>query len=507
MKRKPLWLALIIFSILVTIPYLIAYFNAGDQYVFGGFLINPQDGNSYLAKMQEGWRGDWKFTLPFSTEKSEGAFLFLFYIFLGHIARLTGISLVLVFHLTRIVCFLILVIVLNDFTGWLFKDHPKNGRQAFLLCLFGSGMGWLFLLLGLVTSDLWVLETYPFLSGFASPHFSLGIAILLWMFVDLAGPVSLIRLMRLAVLGLILAIVMPFGVVVAGGIGFLWSLSEWISVRKLELRPIIAGFILGGPFILYQFLATQHDPLLSIWNNQNITPSPPIWDLAVALLPSLFFAILGIYKIIKTANWNTSTRLLVIWFVIGAVMIYFPFSLQRRFMFSYFVPAACLGIIGLQSLFTIPGKFYKNLFPTVFSFSVISNVFVILLALFGIMQKSPLFYLTKDEVSAFTYLQTTGSSEAVVLCSPETGNFIPGWTGDRVIYGHEFETVNAGYNKSQVTGIYSGRISISDSIDFMRLQQVKYIFWGPRERALGPAEFLSSLKPVYQNGSVEIYSW
>ena len=256
MKRKPLWLALIIFSILVTIPYLVAFFNAGDNYVFGGYLLNPQDGNSYLAKMEEGWRGDWKFTLPFSAEKSEGAYLFLFYIFLGHVARLTGISLVLVFHLARVLCVFFMVFTLYHFTRWSFKENPENAGKAFLLCLFGSGLGWLFLLFGLVSSDLWVAETYPFLSAFASPHFSLGIGILLWIFLDLAGQPSFFRLIRLAFWGLLLAIVMPFGVVVAGSIGFLWTVSEWFNTKKIEVRPFISAFILGGPFVLYQYLAS-----------------------------------------------------------------------------------------------------------------------------------------------------------------------------------------------------------------------------------------------------------
>ena len=507
MNRRSLWLALIIFFLLVTIPYLIAYLNGGEGYLFGGFLINPQDGNSYLAKMEEGWRGDWKFTLAFTAEKSEGAFLFLFYIFLGHIARITHISMVLVFHISRVLSVLILVFALYQFTNWLFKEHPENALKAFLLCLFGSGIGWLFLLFGLVTSDLWVAETYPFLSAFASPHFSLGIAILLWMFLEFAGQLSTMRCIRLVVWGLLLSIVMPFGIVVAGGIGFLWKVSKWFSTHKLELWPLIAGFSLGGPFLLYQYIAIQNDPLLSIWNAQNVTQSPSVWDLTIALIPAIIFAVFAILRIIKVSQWNEQTRLLVIWVVIGAVMIYFPFSLQRRFMFSYYIPVSCLAVIGIQFLQSSPHKVFNKLYPFLFSTSIITNLFVILLAIFGIVQKSSLFYLTKDEVAAYDFLRTNGFNNALVLCAPETGNFIPGWTGDRVIYGHEFETVYADQNEKQVIDIFSSRISISAVNDYLLRQKVKFVFWGPREKELGPAEFLSKRKPVYQNGSVEIYSW
>ncbi len=509
MKRAPSLPTLIIFAILITLPYLVAVITGGDDHIFGGFLMNPQDGNSYLAKMEEGRLGEWKFSLPFTAEKSEGAYLFLFYIFLGHIARLTGFSLVVVFHITRMIGALFLFFSLYNFTARLFSDHPKGGRQAFLLCLFGSGMGWLFLLLGLVTSDFWVVETFPFLSSYASPHFSIGIGILLWMLLDIISPALLIQLVRLTISGLLMAILMPFGIVVVGSIGFIWTISEWLTTRHLDLRPIVAAMLLGGPFLLYQFFSILQDPYLVIWNNQNLTQSPPIWDLSISLIPALFFTGFGIFQIVKSSAWNPATRLLVIWFVVGVGMIYFPFSLQRRFMFGFFIPVSCLAIMGLSML---SGKFFMAklsniLFPTTLALSVITNCFVILLALFGIAQKSPLFYLSKDELTAYKYLISTSPPDAVILCSPETGNFIPGWTGLRVIYGHEFETIHAVENKAVVTDIYAGRISTSEISSVLKNKQVRYIFWGPRERRLGQAEFLINLKPVYKNESVEIFTW
>jgi hypothetical protein len=51
-----LFLAGISFLILITGPYLWAYLTTGSDHFFGGFLFNPIDGNSYLAKMyQAGW--------------------------------------------------------------------------------------------------------------------------------------------------------------------------------------------------------------------------------------------------------------------------------------------------------------------------------------------------------------------------------------------------------------------------------------------------------------------
>ncbi|MRR29557.1 hypothetical protein EG834_04345, partial [bacterium] len=54
--------------LLITLPYLIAFVLPGPGKIFGGFLLNPQDGNTYLAKMQEGWSGSWVYTFPFSAQ-------------------------------------------------------------------------------------------------------------------------------------------------------------------------------------------------------------------------------------------------------------------------------------------------------------------------------------------------------------------------------------------------------------------------------------------------------
>lgn len=68
----------------VSLPYAWALAAGGDTHVFGGFLLNPIDGNSYLAKMMQGWSGAVTFTLPYTAEPGEGVILFVFYLFLGH---------------------------------------------------------------------------------------------------------------------------------------------------------------------------------------------------------------------------------------------------------------------------------------------------------------------------------------------------------------------------------------------------------------------------------------
>src|SRR5690606_34047386 len=95
---------ILISGILVTltlIPYAwaLASNHAEDDWQFMGMLANPKDGATYLSKIEQGRNGVWLFELRHTPEKHNGAGFHVFYLLLGHAARLTGLSSVLVFHL------------------------------------------------------------------------------------------------------------------------------------------------------------------------------------------------------------------------------------------------------------------------------------------------------------------------------------------------------------------------------------------------------------------------
>ncbi|RLD03483.1 MAG: hypothetical protein DRI56_12415, partial [Chloroflexota bacterium] len=169
MREKQFYFIIgLVLILAITIPYIYAAQTGGAEHIFGGFLMNTQDGNSYLAKMYQGWRGNWRFTLPYTADPGEGGYIFLFYLGLGHVARILNVPLLLVFHVTRILGAMCMLWALAHFYETLFPS-PQRRKLAFAISALASGLGWLAIPFGAFASDFWVAETYPFLSAYSNP--------------------------------------------------------------------------------------------------------------------------------------------------------------------------------------------------------------------------------------------------------------------------------------------------------------------------------------------------
>ncbi len=516
----------ILFLILIIGPYYWATKAGGNDHFFGGFLFNLVDGNSYLAKMYQGWLGNWRFTLPYTHQAGEGAYLFLFYLALGHIARVTGQSLQFIFHMMRLIGSLILLIVLWNFYKQI-SPTRKATWMAFVLALFGSGLGWLVSFFGIFSADLWVAEGYPFLSAYANPHFPLGMAILIWILTpsqwferDRNSSLGIRSGILLLIMGLILGILLPFGFIVGvfvlAGLA-VWESWEWMnSANKLSqvnlkrfihaiyssfyFRKIILLCIGGTPVILYQVWVTQTDPLLAIWNAQNLTISPPVWDLLISFAPVLLFAIPGLWFVWRKGE--SAQRILIVWSIVGFLLVYIPWGLQRRFLIGYMVPLAGLAGLGLDRLFTHQKRLALAMLTFVFVMAVPSNLLILVGGVGAIQSRESMVFLSIDEKTSLDWLRANSPDDALVLASPQMGLFIPAYTGRRVLYGHPFETVNAQVMETKVEHFFQG--SISDE-EISALSDADYIFYGPRERELGGSITGSGIKVVFRSGDTEIY--
>ncbi len=494
---------LCLFAIVIVLPYGLALFAGGDTHVFGGFLLNPLDGNSYLAKMQQGASGSWRFTLPFTPEPGEGAYLFLFYLALGHLCRLTGLPLIWMFHIWRVSGGLFLLFTLRQYFLFIFGNDDKTAWRALLLSGIGSGLGWTVFAFGQMTGDFWVAEAYPFLSSYANPHFPIGLGMMLWvMLFAFNGRRSY---WQIAALALLLGVIMPFGVVVDCMVMGGMVLIDFIKKRKANLLPFILTIVFGGLMIAYQVGVTIWDPVFASWNAQNVTPATAWWDILLSFSPALLLALSTLF-LARMDLLNEKVAILVVWLAGAVLLILLPVRLQRRFILGLYIPVAGLAVYGCKLLAERRKVSSVRINKLLLGLSIPTNVILLLAGMLGVFSKNPMIFMTAAEKEAMVWLADRQDEECLVLGAPQLGMFVPGHSGCRVMYGHPYESMNAEQEEARIEAFYEGVMSTEEAEKYLRNNDINYIVFGEREKALGEPEILQSLPIVFEESEVRIFS-
>jgi hypothetical protein len=501
------WVAWVTLALVIAscVPYLIAWMAAPQGTHFTGILFNPYDGNSYLAKMRQGLAGSWLFRLPYTPEPQQGAPVYLFYLLLGHVARWTGLPLVAIYHAARVLGGAAMLTALYALAAHLSEDLGKR-RAMFLLAALGSGLGWL-VSSRVLTADLWVTEAFPVYALLANAHFPWAIALM-------AGiAYCALRVVCCEVIGdkrawpwgagtiagaVALGAVQPFGLLpVFGGLGVL-LVARAVRERRVSWRATawVAGAAVAALlYPLYMQWALNHDPVLAVWNTQNATPTPPLWDWTLSYGLVLVLAVLG--GVGAARRGADGDWLLLGWAAVTLVGMYLPLPLQRRLSLGLGVP---LGLLAGLGWWRLRARLKPHLRGLAQGLTVIActltPVFIISLTLLAALAGEPRFYLSDGEWAALAWLRDRGRPDAVVLCSPRLGLFVPAWAGQPVVYGHPFETVDAGEREAQVEAFFAGEMSQEEQETFLRENHVGY--------AIGDLE-IGDWRLMFESGDIRVY--
>ncbi|MGD2207173.1 MAG: hypothetical protein PVH17_10365 [Anaerolineae bacterium] len=509
-KKEARWalLASIVVVGLTCLPYLVAWQLAPAGMQYTGLLINHFDGESYYAKMQQGAHGDWLFHLPFTPEPHNGAFIFTFYLALGHLAVVLGLPIPVTYHLARVAASLVFLLIAYRFIARFF-DRLATRRTAFLLMAFSAGLGWLMAPLGVTTADFWVAEGFTFLSIMANPHFPLAMGLMLLISMSvldrLETPLRLSRLLGIATLGLLLAVVQPFAVPI-----ILIVLSTYLAVlalrdRCLPSRQILISGAVGlgaAPVMLYDLYVYRTNPALKAWSAQNLTPSLPAWDYALGYGLVLLLAIVGIWVTVRRRR--SVDLFLLSWVGVVVILLYVPFALQRRFITGLHIPLTLLAAIGLEQVIwpRLASRRRALITGLLVGLTALTNAFVPLVSVAGVAQGRHPLVMTQDEAGACAWLREQTTWTDTVLTPTQSGQFIPAWAGNRVVYGHPFETIEAENKETEVIHFYSAGASAADRRALLRRYNVRYVL-GPPRVDLGTETL--GLAPAWTGDDVILY--
>ena len=121
-----------------------------------------------------------------------------------------------------------------------------------------------------------------------------------------------------------------------------------------------------------------------------------------------------------------------------------------------------------------------------------------------------LVYPLKDFMDGVYYLRDNTKRGEVVLTYVTAGNFIPSYAGNFVFIGHA-NTPDEDTKEKIAAEFFSGKMKAEEAKEFLRRENISYIYFGPQEKEIGGVKNLAAIYPfitaVYNNNQVVIYKF
>lgn len=510
--------------LLVFAPYgILALTSASTgDWQFMGILHNSRDGATYLSKMMLGVQGKWLVQFLHTPEPHNGAFIQIIYPALGQLAGLTGVPVLVLFHVARAVgaVFMYLAIYQLAATIWM---RIRTRRIFFVVASLAAGFGWLYAIAsgGRVDSpDLSIPEAFPLQSTFGNVHFPLAIAciaLLVSIVVEVFRPGASDEPRAnnggafAAVLSLLLALLYPQALVPLGGALVVYAAWRWWHKKRIirrELFWLLVILLPAVPLAVYYGSVVIYNPAMAEWSRQNVTAAPSPLVMVIGFALPLILAAPGIYRAVRQPEAHDD-RFMLLWLLAMLVAVYLPTNIQRRFAIGMMLPLAYFATRALEAFWLqhLSNRRWRyRLLVVAVPFMALTHIFVLFVPLLPALVNRPEsaqgLFLERDYLNAYEWIVGYAAPGDVVLASQDVSQWLPGWTAMRVVYGHPFETLRADEKEQAVVDWYA---SGSDCRGLLDAYNIRYVIFGPEEAVLGDGPCLDSLQQAVTSGEVAIY--
>jgi hypothetical protein len=477
---------------------IIAAVNTPEGYVFTGHFAGGSDYYTFLTKMKWGYDGHWLYENRYTPEPTQRVPIYFFYLFLGHAARILGLTLPAMFLLTDFVlaaiAFMLMLRLLKDdsihsliFAVFAFPNIDITAR--FAAKLFSMPERFFYL--------------YPSaMSFFMFPHYIIdfiGFILVLGGAKDGINRNGIIKGISGTYL---LLIIHPFLLASAYLIPLLYTvLFDRNRIKTVLLYEIIIG-LAGSPYLLILYKDFTTVPWLIAWRQQATAKSSVIGILLSYGFPFATAVIYVIYLIVKEKT--KTAGIWIAWLIAElALVIFMPLTNKNEFMFALSVP---VGILASRCIERI-NRIKPRVLSYILSIAMVS--FNLMFALFPTVtvinskQHKDSIYLPTEYVAGLETMANE-SSDSVVLCRSDTGNLIPYYSGIRPFVGHISETINYKQKKAQADDLFSGKLTEQEIAEIIKEYNIRYVVVDKylyNDRTL----VCEGLSPVFANKHIEIY--
>lgn len=492
---------------------------------FGGLVHDIPDAGAAVAAMRQSLSPDAGLPQPLYTpEPLSGLLTELIYVVLGRFSALAGLDVLAVFHVARLLAGLLMVHTVYLLAASIWQRVALR-RMFSAIAVLGGGVGWLFApaMPATLLLDVSLSPVYPFHTMLMNVHYPLAVACLSLL---AAAGITALRPgstetpsvtnygLRLLLFSMLLMLIdppalFPFALAFVILVGF-----HGLANRHLLRRDMLILLWFGVPalpLVGYLLAIAAQQPLtFTHWLVDSGLPLPSATGLIISLGAPLILALPALWKVLRRLEPNDS-GLMLFWLALMLVLGYRFTVLGSALWVGMMLPVAYFAARGLQEFLLrwMPRPALRlRLGLVVLPLLALSH----LVALIAPFNDHPKHYLGAGYPEALVWLERFGSSQTVVLASPEVSLWIPVWSGRRVVYATPDKALNPIEKVGVVRSFYRATDpTLCDSIldgEFNAglAYRIQFIIVGPLEEAIGGGgACLDGLAQVFRSGDVRIY--
>ena len=559
-------LVALVYMLLTLVPYVWAHQAAPRGEQFTWWIWGPDEGNVYLAWMQQarddGWLVGNKFTPPHPG--SEALFFNVVLSGGGKLAGLLDVPLIAVWHGFRVIAGVFCLTAFYALVGLAF--HERHVRQvALALAMFSAGVGWAVeqiagpetaAQIGAVdfsTHGQVMPEAFTPHSLVLNPLFAAGAGL-----ICLSLALGLLALRRrslgyaagcgLALLAL--GNIHTYDIFVVH-LTLLVLLIAAVAAREISVGRALLGalvvLLVSAPAPAWIIYVIREDPdYAAKAATPTLSPGPLGYVYGYGLLVPL--ALLGIGHLYRWRGFRPrDAYVFVVWALVNIPLLYAPVSFQRKMAEGLHLAMCGLAALGISIVLgpllavQTEGDIRRALraaklrFITLAATCVIvtmpSNVFLALEIWSNVrsnmshLPMMPPVYIDDMQMQSLDWLADNAQPTDVVLCTNLIGSYIPGRTGAYVVAGHWAETLHFSEALGWVASFFAPGQDPRARRLILSGTRTTWVYLGPYERWVGrqwkrdpeddvlgapevsveELETLPELTLRFRNGAVAIY--
>jgi len=533
--RFPALLALL-FVVFGTIPYCYGYLHTAPGMRFMGLIgRDVRGGNVYLMFANQAKEGDNLFEDRLTAEELPRSYVNVEWWLFGRLARWTGLSMISLFHIGRVVS-----VMLLTFSAYFLisqcLDTVFQRRFALALMGFGSGFGWMWWLISKLTHtvppplyDIDGVSVFGYLIN--KPHFIRvqAFAMLTFAFL-LVGERSGKRLFFIlsGVCALARASMRAFGLPETYLLFFLFPALLCLKERRFNLarfKNYALAALLPLPAVLshvHVMLSGVLGPVLTGFELK----SPYFLDYIIWFGLPFLLMFINFEGFTHLRHMRPSSLLLVLWIMLS-------FLISQSHPYLRIGMEGCIALLLVPSILATAGPLKRihrravrsQLFASLVRRGVSPEAFSLVLAsvligfcslssvivygrMFTRLRNCPApYYMSNGLYDSLVWLGENTNREDTVLACPDTGIYIPRVAGNKTFTGHWALTLNWDEKNRAVERFFAVRGDEEFKKRLVTTYRIRYVLLGPHEKRPGgiaPSDH-SWLKEAYSRGNVVVY--